>query len=302
MDIRQLRYFAAVVDAGSVSKAAIKLSISQPSLSQQIAAMESDLGVTLLLRSSSGVRPTEAGITLSRHARTILKQLDTLRGDVQRGEHSESGSVAVGLPTSISAVLAVPLFERVRERFPGIHLQIFESLSGYLIELLANGRLDMAVLFRFTETRGVTVMPMFKERLSLYGAPWVGDPEASTVPLRLISDVPLVLPGKANGLRILVERTFAREDLHLNVVSDMDSLPTMMTLARKGTVATIQSGSLAREHGVHMHVRRIVDPSIERTVSLCMLNSMPQNSASRAVQDTVLEVVKEIEPLWDVIH
>jgi LysR family nitrogen assimilation transcriptional regulator len=301
MDIRQLRYFAAVVDAGSVSKAATKLSISQPSLSQQIAAMESDLGVTLLLRSSSGVRPTEAGITLSRHARTILKQLDTLRGDVQRGEHTESGTVAVGLPTSISAVLAVPLFERVRERFPGIHLQIFESLSGYLIELLANGRLDMAVLFRFTETRGVTVLPMFKERLSLYGASWVGDPQASTVPLKLISDVPLVLPGRVNGLRILVERTFAREDLHLNVVSDMDSLPTMMTLARKGTVATIQSGSLAREHGQHMIARRIVAPSIERTVSLCMLNSMPQNAASRAVQETVLEVVKEIESLWDVV-
>ena len=301
MDIRQLRYFAAVIDAGSVSKAAIELSISQPSLSQQIAAMERDLGVALLLRSSSGVRPTEAGITLSRHARTILKQLETLRGDVKRGEHSEAGSVAVGLPTSIATVLAVPLFERVRERFPGIHLQIFESLSGFLFELLANGRLDMSVLFRFTATSGVSVVPMFRERLSLYGAPWLGDPASGTIPLKLIAEAPLVLPGKANGLRILVERTFAREDLHLNVVADLDSLPTMMTLARKGTVGTIQSGSLSREQGALMLARRIVDPSIERTVSLCTLNSMPQNSASRAVHDTLIAGVKELEPMWDLV-
>ena len=100
MDIRQMRYFVACVDAGSLSKAALALSISQPSLSQQIAEMESDLGVPLLVRSYSGVAPTEAGVTLYRHAQSIIRQIAQMRGDVKRGEHALSGQVAVGLPTA----------------------------------------------------------------------------------------------------------------------------------------------------------------------------------------------------------
>ena len=69
LDIRHLRYFVCVVDMGSLSKAAGTLSISQPSLSQQVFAMEYQLGVPLLLRSASGVRPTDAGLKLYRHGR-----------------------------------------------------------------------------------------------------------------------------------------------------------------------------------------------------------------------------------------
>jgi len=69
LDIRHLRYFVCVVDMGSLSKAAGALSISQPSLSQQVSAMEYQLGVPLLLRSAAGVRPTDAGLKLYRHGR-----------------------------------------------------------------------------------------------------------------------------------------------------------------------------------------------------------------------------------------
>lgn len=299
MDVRQMRYFVAAVDAGSLSKAALALSISQPSLSQQIAEIEDELGVPLLLRSWSGVRPTEAGTTMFRHAQAILKQMDQMRVDVKRGEHGLSGQVAIGLPTSVASLLAVPLFERMRETYPFVHLQIFESMSGYLTELLANGRLDMAVLFRETETRGVSVTPLFNERLSVHGAPGIGNPRAKSVPLALLSGVPLVLPGKANGLRLLVERTFAREGLELNVVCDVDSLPTMLELARRGEVATILSGFLKiGSNTTHKGLlsRYIVKPSLERTVALCRSNAIPETAASRAAQTCLQEIVATLAP------
>lgn len=296
MDIRQLRYFAAVVDAGSLSKAALKLSISQPSLSQQIAEMEDDLGVALLLRSWSGISPTEAGLAMYRHAKTILKQVEQMRDDVKRGEHSLSGQVAVGLPTSVASVLAVPLFDRIRADYPGIQLQLFESMSGYLGELLANGRLDMAVLFRETETRGVTVLPLFNELLCVHGAPWIGDPASASVPLALLSGVPLVLPGKSNGLRLMIERAFAAAGMELNVVADIDSLPTMLELARRGSVATILSSLLTINNRNDLLARYVIDPGIERTVALCSLNSVPQTAAARAVQNCIEAICKEIAP------
>lgn len=296
MDVRQLRYFAAVVDAGSLSKAALKLSISQPSLSQQIAEMEYDLGVPLLLRSWSGISPTEAGQTMYRHAKTVLRQIEQMRDDVRRGGHGLSGQVAIGLPTSVASVLAVPLFDRMRAEHPGIHLQIFESMSGYLSELLANGRLDMAILFRETETRGVTVLPLFNEFLCVHGARHIGDPDASVVPLSLLSGVPMVLPGKSNGLRLMIERAFAAAGMELNVVADIDSLPTMLDLAHRGSVATILSSLLAIRTPQDLLARYVVSPTIERTVALCSLNSAPQTAAASAVQNCILAICKEIAP------
>jgi LysR family transcriptional regulator, nitrogen assimilation regulatory protein len=131
-----------------LSKAAQKLYVAQPSLSQQIAGLETELKTKLLLRSAQGVKPTTAGSALYRHARLVLRQIDQIREDVREDSGSEAGAVAVGLPTTVAAILALPLFERIRKRFPGIRLQLFESMSGYISELLPNGRLDLALLFR----------------------------------------------------------------------------------------------------------------------------------------------------------
>ncbi|SDV46865.1 LysR substrate-binding domain-containing protein [Chitinasiproducens palmae] len=296
MDVRQMRYFVACVDAGSLSKAAVALSISQPSLSQQIAEMEDDLGVPLLLRNWSGVAPTEAGTALYRHAQSILKQMSQMRSEVRRGGHALYGQVAVGLPTSIASVLAVPLFERMRARYPGIQLQIFESMSGYLNELLANGRLDIAVLFRDAETRGVSVLPLFNEPLAVHGAAWIGDPQARTLRLSMLAGVPLVLPGRAHDLRLQIERGFASAGAELNVVADIESLPTMLELARRGEVATILSGFLTLGDRKSLPTRYLVEPSLERPVALCRLNSVPQTAASRAVQDCMQEIVADLMP------
>src|ERR1700682_4849864 len=133
LDIRHLRYFVCVVDMGSLSKAAGTLSISQPSLSQQVFAMEYQLGVPLLLRSAAGVRPTDAGLKLYRHARIVLRQMQEMEVDVVSEGGGAVGQVAVGLPTSIAAVLAVPLIGRVAADPPRVRLHLFERLRGYLV-------------------------------------------------------------------------------------------------------------------------------------------------------------------------
>src|SRR6202023_1583107 len=190
LDIQHLRYFVSVVDMGSLSKAAGALSISQPSLSQRVSAMEYQLGV---------------------------------------------------------------------------RLHLFESLSGYLVELLCNGRLDMAILFRAAESSGVAIRPLFSEYLSVFGAPRVGAPEGSTCDLSLLSGVPLVLPGPSHGLRLLVERAFTQSNAELNVVADIDSLPVMLSLARNGAVATISSRAVSMVFP-QILARRLINPTISRPV------------------------------------
>ncbi len=284
---------------GSLSKASALLSVSQPSLSQQIAAMEYDLGVPLLLRSAAGVKPTDAGAKLYRHARIVLRQLQELEADISNEGSGAVGPVAVGLPTSIASVLAVPLVERLRKDHPGVKLQLFESFSGYLNELLANGRLDMAILFRSSDAPGISVRPLFTEELSVFGAPDIGDINAATCDLALLAGVPMVLPERTNGLRVLVERAFSEAGVALNVTCDIDSLPVMMKLVRNGDFATINSSGVARAAEIPILARRLINPVVKRTVSLCQPTGIPQSAAALAAEETIRTLAREHAAIWD---
>lgn len=306
MDVRQLRYFVTIVDYGSLGKAAEKLYVAQPSLSQQMVRLEEDLGVALLVRSSQGVKPTAAGQAMYRHARLVLNQMEQLRQEVVEGAAAESGTVAVGFPTTMVPMLALPLFERVGARYPGIRLQFVESMSGFIGELLANGRLDLAILFRDASTAGITALPVLDEDLYLFGdLPPGRCVEEDSCGLSQLDGVPLVAPGASNGLRVLIERTFVRENLHLNVVADIDSLPTLLAIAQSGSACTILPASSAVQKaagGVTM--RRIVFPQISRPASLCWSNTAPVNSATLAVRGVIIELISELamQGIWAGIH
>ncbi|VVE61849.1 LysR family transcriptional regulator [Pandoraea captiosa] len=300
MDVRQLRNFVAIVDSGSVSKAAERLHIAQPSLSAQLRGLEDELQAQLLVRSAQGVTPTEAGKALYRHARVVLRQMEQIRQEVREGGGSEAGPVAVGFPTTIASILAVPLFTRVREQYPGIRLQIFESMSGYIGELLANGRLDLAMLFRDSETRGISVMPLFDEALYVLGGHRVcpaiyADDE--TCALEVLANVPIVVPSASNGLRLLIERSFASANAELNIVADIDSLPTLIDIARLGDACSILpvSALASRDPALRPPSRRIVSPHLQRPASVCWSNSLPVGSATLAVRQCIADLIRELQ-------
>jgi LysR family nitrogen assimilation transcriptional regulator len=296
MDVRQLRYFVSIVDYGSLGKAAEKLFVAQPSLSQQMARLEEELGVPLLLRSNHGVTPTSAGEAMYRHARLVLRQMEQLKQEVTKGVGAESGTVAVGLPTTMASVLAVPLFNRVQQTYPGIRLQFFESMSGYLNELLANGRLDLAILFRGSDTPGITALPVFDEALYVLGEPG-GEVSArsTTCALAKLAGVPLVAPGVSNGLRLLLERVFSRENTDLNIIADIDSLPTMIAIAHSGKACTILPVSAVAQWDKTRlpKMRRVIEPTIERPASICWPNGLPVHAATLAVRRTMVELISE---------
>ncbi|MBK5960971.1 LysR family transcriptional regulator, partial [Rhodoplanes elegans] len=297
MDIRQLRAFVAIVDLGSLTRAAASLHVAQPALSQRMTRLEAELKTPLLLRSPQGVRPTEAGKALYRHARTVLRQLEEARAEVQLGAAAgATGPVAVGLPTTVAAMLAAPLLRLVRERHPGIRLQLFESMSGYLAELLANGRLDLVMLYRDMETPNVAVEPLLQEDLFVMGRLSIADPSlgsingtaagdagaGGTCSVAALAGVPLVLPSGSQGLRLLVERAFARAGAEApNVVADIDSLPLLLGAALDGLACTVLpwSALAALPAGVTLPHRRLVEPAVARPVSLCRLASAARTAA-----------------------
>jgi LysR family nitrogen assimilation transcriptional regulator len=305
MDLRGMRYFVAIVDHGSLTRAAEVVCVAQPALSQQLAALEAELGVPLVHRGAKGVRPTEAGRTLYRHARTILKQVEIAGADVRVAGADVSGAVAIGLPTTAAAAFGMSLVRAVRERYPRVRLQLFESMSGYISELLNNNRLDFAILFRDTPSRAVEPEPLASESLYLIGTPpgpaagtarrrggaHTGQPAgAATIALKALDGVPLVLPSGSQGLREVVEHSFAKAGIALNVVADLDSLPFLLASAREGLACTILPASSVAEPDTAMP-RRLILPELRRTLSLCWPRALPRTASAEAVADILREIV-----------
>jgi len=295
MDIRQLRYYVCIVDSRSLSKAAERLCIAQPSLSSHVAQLESELGTQLLFRSPQGVRPTEAGQVLYRHARGVLAQMAQIREDVRFTGSSEAGKVSIGLPTSVNAALSVLMYDKARLAYPGVYLQVVESSSGYLEELLVNGRLDMALLFRAQDLRGLFVEPLLSDRLSVFGhRRYLG--ASSLCEIAELNGVPMVLPSSGNYLRVIVERAFAEAGVQLNVVADMDSLPALLSIAHGGSACTIVSSAFIDDVRIvkPLEQRLLVRPEVHRTVSLCRPSSIPLNSASNAFYHFVVRMLTDL--------
>ncbi|MDP3321063.1 MAG: LysR substrate-binding domain-containing protein, partial [Bosea sp. (in: a-proteobacteria)] len=204
MDLRQLRYFAAIVEQGSFSKAATKLRVAQPALSQHLRHMEDELGVALLHRGTRGVLPTEAGERLLARAHVILAEFGALREAVRGEAELPGGEVRIGLPGTVSEQFSVPLIQAARERYPAIRIRIAEAMSGFVLDWLRRGEVDLAMIYSTSDPKGLGIHHVLTEELCLFCAagPAVAPaPLGQAVTMADAAALDLILPGIGHGLR-----------------------------------------------------------------------------------------------------
>ena len=242
MELRQLRYFIRIVELGSMGRAALDLGVGTPALSQQISRLEGELSTRLLQRTTTGVLPTDAGLAFFRQAQLAIRHADAAAQAARQARLA--GHVSIGLAPSTSGVLALPLLEAMRERYPDVRLRVIESLSGNLATLLNARQLDLAVLFETDGARRWSVLPLLEERLFVIGRRDLpGMPTGRSVRIARLASLPLVLPSGTHGLRAILDAAFARERCAPHVVLEIDGLAVLMDAVRAGLAATIQPGA-----------------------------------------------------------
>lgn len=297
MELRQLRYFVAIVDHGSLSRAAVALHVAQPALTQQLRQLEEELGVQLLHRSAQGMLNTDAGRIFYEHAQAILKQVADARSAVVQSAERPSGSVTLGLPHSISGALALPLLTAARAQYPDIALQLTEELTGNLHEQLRSGRVNLAVLFDDGQLGQFAATPLVEEALHYIcrtDGPYAHEEPALT--LRQAVAAPLILPGPQHGVRPRIESVLRSAGLALSSVIEINSIAILKSALLADLGATIlpaapvldelQRGSL---RAVPIH-----SPAISRTVVLCSSKNIPLTNAAQAVSALVRRVSGEL--------
>lgn len=297
MELRQLRYFVAIVDHGSLSKAALVLHVAQPALTQQLRQLEEELGAQLLHRSAQGVLSTDAGKVFYEHAQAILKQVGDARSAVTQSTTRPSGSVTLGLPHSISGALALPLLMAARAHYPEITLQLTEELSGNLLDQLKSGRINLAVLFDdgqlapFASTALVEEALMFICRTGSALAP-----AGTEVTLAAALASTLILPAHQQGVRPRIESAARGAGLALSQVIEINSIAILKSalLADMGATILPLAPLLAEVAGGALRAWPIVEPAMARSVTLCASKNIPLTNAAAAVSRLVHQVTREL--------
>lgn len=160
MKLNQLSYLIAIIQSGSLSKAAATLGIAQPALSRQMRQLEQDIGAPLLYRHGRGIRATEQGAQFAARVEPLLKELMQAKLDVRSSLDEPAGEISLGMPPSLSAGIGAPLARNFMKRFPKVKLHILEAFSGFVNEWLVNGRVDIAILNAARRTPSVRMDPL----------------------------------------------------------------------------------------------------------------------------------------------
>lgn len=298
MDLRQLRYFTKVVDAGSISRAADMLSIVQPSLSLQIKSLEDELGVKLFIRHVRGVSPTDQGRLLYDYARRILLEVDRAKEIVQSATASPRGQISVGVPTSACRGLAIHLISAARKRFPNLSVRILEAMTATLEELMESGKLDVALIYNQKASENVAWTEMITEDLMVIAPRNALIAGHAEIEFAELAELPLVLPDRPNVLRIVVERLAARNDVNLNVLVDCDSLPTIAQLVRTGYVTVMPhfAFNVEIDSGEFVAIP-VIDPVPHWRLSVVLskrtLNMPGANAVAGLMAETINDLVSQ---------
>lgn len=295
MDIKQLQALLAVVETGSVTRAALLLHIVQPAVTRHVRTLERDLGVDLFERTQHGMIPTNAGTALVGHARRVIDELDRARSSVQESNDKIVGSVRIGILDSITDILAEELVSEVMRKYPDIRLHISSAFAGNLRKWLYDGDLDVSVLFGELDPSLVRVQPVATEQMWVMAPKGVGLVSETPVNFWEIANHPLIVPARGHALRALIDQVAARAGVQPKISVQINASRVAMQLAAKGHGWTVLPAVCAAnlELAEHLSMAPLADETARRHLSLAFSRSPKPTRATELVAREVLYILQK---------
>jgi len=294
--LRQLRYFVEIARSRSFSRAAEHLSVAQPALSQNISALEDEMGAKLFERHAKGVDLSPAGHRLYERAIQLIGGFDDLKSHVAGTPVRPSGPVRLGIAGSVASVVIAPLLRQMSTQYPEIELSVTDGMSYEVKVLVESGRADLALMPSASELAGIASLPVFEERFMLFGT---YDSMLVEPPQLTFADVArrcLAAPDRAHDLRKIIERAADSMGLELDVRYELNSPAMLIALAKEGLAYALVPESACIEAVAAKAVagRPVVSPELSRVQALVWPQDRLITPAAKAVRDTIVQVVGEL--------
>lgn len=289
MNLEQLRSFVEVAEGGNFTRAAENLHLAQPSLSRQISTLEHDLGAELFQRSRSGSTLTTAGDSLLPLARRMLADADSVRRELAELAGLRRGRVRLGATPTLCISLVAEVLSTFHAAYPAIELHLSEHGSRRLLDELAGGELDLALITTSDASAAdrFTVSPLLVEELvviSSAGAAPVAT--GDTIDLAQVAGLPQIVFSQTYDLRSTTDAAFRAAGLTPEVVlegAEMDAV--LRFVERKLGVAIVPAMVLIDRPGLRSV--RLASPTLTRTISLARPVDMAPTAAVGVMQRTI---------------
>jgi DNA-binding transcriptional LysR family regulator len=295
MELRHLRYFVAVAEELHFTRAAARLGIGQPPLSQQIQQLEQEIGTALFHRLSRGVELTDAGRVFLHDARAVLAAASRAKADAQRVARGEQGQIRVGFTGSASFNMFVPYSIRLfKERYRGISLSLVENSSPPLNEMLCAGLLDVAfVRPPYNAREELTVDPVLEEEMLLALPNDHRLASAGPLPLRMVAGDTFILYPRASGpgLYDRIISACQRAGFSPRIGQDAAQLASTVNLVAAGLGITVVPASMTHVHPDSVSYHPIADDTVVAPLGL----AYRRNERSAAVKNFIQAVRGVVE-------
>lgn len=257
-------------------------------------ALEAEFNCSLLLRDSHGVRPTQTGIRLYRHAQIVLQRVEDTKAAVVAESEVPRGTVTFGMPPSHVTQLALPLFNAVRQRYPAVTLRICEERSALIANRVRTGQFELGLVFAEQhDASDLSLSPILEEQLFALTSPTSSLARRKSLRLKELQDMELILPSADHGVRQSLERAMNRAGGKISHVHEETSFNLMKLGAAAGLGVTILSWASAEAEikaGTLIPIE-IVGPHVMLNSALCHLPQVMHGEACECIKTIVREVV-----------
>lgn len=292
MDGTLLRAFLEAADAGSLSRAARTLGLSQPSLTLQIQRLERQLGATLFRRHGRGVALTTAGEALRPRARRIVDEMRAAEEALRRGA-TEGATLTVGAIPTIAPYVLPDALRRFRAADATRRVAIHEHVSAMLARQLADGALDVAIAARPCPFDGLEVEPLGIDALVVAVPSHHPAARAGAITLAELHDTPALALDESHCLGAQVADTCARRDVQPAVVCRSAQLATVLELVGAGVgVSVVPAMAAARHAAPTCAYVPVVDQPLEREIVAVWRAGAPHDAGARAFVECVRAIVR----------
>jgi DNA-binding transcriptional LysR family regulator len=289
MHLRHLESFVAVADHLNFSRAADELHIAQPAVSQQIRALETELGMDLFDRIGKKVTLTEAGRALLPYARQILTLVNAAENEVRERDQLKRGRASLGAPPTVSIHILPARLMQFKQQWPGLEVTLREAGTQTLLGLIEDGKLDLAVAATDVLPESVESTPFLEETYLLAVSqrhPFLG--KRQTVKLADLAAEPFILFPEGYKLREVTLRACRAAGFEPRVALDGGAMQSALEFVSAGLgVALVPELALTDGNGIH--AVRISDQTLKRELGLVWLKGRSLSPAARTLRDFLMQ-------------
>ena len=244
VNLRSLRYFLEVAEFGSITRAALHLHITQPSLTQHLKHLEDHFGLALVMRHGRGVVLTEAGLMLRKRAEDLVEQIDSLQSELEYNAPLPRGILSVGMPMSWSELVTYPVISRFRELYPEVRVKLVVNSSEALADAMTANEIQFGILTDIDDLSLFDTAPLVADALFLVGPASSGLEKRTTTTLESLVEYPMILPLNSTVGLQRIDRALAATGRTLKRVIEAPSTHILSLVARGAGYSAVSAVAL----------------------------------------------------------